>query len=123
MNDSYVPVIAPVTFDINGQLLNTNADTIAGFIGIELSSFYKVKINYCFEFEGVLSNKNDHSSLISSIREYDLDKLIADGVIEGGMIPKITNSLNAVKKGVTSVKIMSYKQLKDYEEEIGTTIY
>jgi len=123
LNDSYVPVIAPVTFDNKGQLLNTNADSIAGFIGIELSSFYNVKINYCFEFDGVLSNKNDEFSIISNIRKNDLNKLITDGVIEGGMIPKITNALNAVQQGVTCVKIMSYKQLKNYEGEIGTTIY
>jgi acetylglutamate kinase len=123
LNDSYVPVIAPVTFDLSGQLLNTNADSIAGFIGMELSSFYNVSIAYCFEFEGVLSNKNDDSSIISTIRDYDFNKLVTEGVIEDGMIPKITNALNAVKKGVNKVKIMSYKQLKNYEKEIGTTIY
>ncbi|MBO4660968.1 MAG: acetylglutamate kinase [Prevotella sp.] len=100
-----VPIMAPLTHDGNGHMLNTNADTIAGETAKALASFYDVTLIYCFEKNGVLSNADDDDSVIPLITRDDFSRLVADGTVAGGMIPKIENSLAAVEAGVGRVII------------------
>lgn len=105
INENVVPVIAPLTHDGKGQLLNTNADTIASELATELSRYFSVYLFYCFEKKGVLTNPVDESSVI-----YDLDyKLFSqytkEGMINEGMIPKLENGFRAKRNGVKEVLI------------------
>lgn len=105
INEGVVPVMAPLTHDGQGNMLNTNADTIAGETAKALAQHYDVTLIYCFEKAGVLSDENDDESVIPHIGEDDFKRLVSEGVIQGGMIPKIENSLSAVKAGVKRVII------------------
>ncbi len=100
-----VPVIAPITHNGKGTLLNTNADTIASALAVALAEFYDITLNFCFELPGVLADINDPNSLISIITPEDYQKLKTDGIIDGGMIPKLDNSFDALKKGVSRIRI------------------
>lgn len=100
-----VPVMAPLTHDGDGHMLNTNADTIAGETAKALAAQFDVTLMYCFEKKGVLSNENDDDSVIPHIDRKHFEALVADGTIQGGMIPKIENSLSAVEAGVSRVII------------------
>lgn len=100
-----VPVMAPLTHDGNGHMLNTNADTIAGETAKALAAQFDVTLMYCFEKKGVLSDENDDDSVIPHIDRKRFEALVADGTIQGGMIPKIENSLSAVEAGVSRVII------------------
>ncbi len=99
------PVMAPLTHDGMGNILNTNADTIASETAKALASFYDVTLIYSFEKPGVLTDADDDSSLIPEITREDFNRLVAEGVINGGMIPKIDNALGAVDAGVKRVII------------------
>ena len=114
-----VPVLAPLTHDGKGHILNTNADTIAGEAAKALASLYKVTLIYCFEKPGVLLNENDDNSVIPYISYYDFPRLVHDGTISGGMIPKIQNAFNALQAGVSSVLITQAEAL---DKLTGTTI-
>lgn len=107
INQDITPVLAPLTFDGQGGLLNTNADTIAGETAKAMASAYDVTLVYCFEKAGVLSNPDDDSSVIPEIHAETFPQLVADGTVSGGMIPKIHNSLQAVEAGVKRVVITS----------------
>ena len=97
------PVIAPITYSAEGLLLNTNADTVASMTAISLEP--EVQLTFCFEKAGVLSNPDDESSLIARITPETYTQLKADGIISGGMIPKIDNAFAAIEHGVQSVRI------------------
>jgi len=99
------PVMAPLTHDGEGNILNTNADTIAGETAKALAPYYDVTLTFCFEKKGVLSNPDDDDSVIPTITREDFKRYVADGTIAGGMIPKIENSLAAVEAGVKKVVI------------------
>lgn len=99
------PVMAPLTHDGNGNILNTNADTIASETAKALAPYYDVTLIYSFEKKGVLSNPDDDNSVIPVITRADFEKYQADGTIGGGMIPKIENALAAVDAGVKEVII------------------
>lgn len=99
------PVMAPLTHDGNGNILNTNADTIASETAKALAPYYDVTLIYSFEKKGVLSNPDDDNSVIPVITRTDFEKYQADGTIGGGMIPKIENALAAVDAGVKEVII------------------
>ena len=99
------PVMAPLTHDGAGHLLNTNADTIAAETAKALAEFYDVTLIYSFEKKGVLANPDDDNSLIPTITHQDFARLKADGTISGGMIPKIENALEAIDAGVSKVII------------------
>lgn len=114
------PVFSAITSDVNGQLLNTNADTIASNLAIALTNQYRVTLVYCFEGKGVLQNTEDEDSVISSIDETSFIQLKIDGIIAGGMLPKIENALNAVNKGVYQVCIKNPENLVD--QTAGTTV-
>ena len=102
-----IPVIAPLTHDGRGNMLNTNADTMASETAIALASLYDVTLVFAFEKPGVLSRPDDDTSVISTITAADFERLKADGTISGGMLPKITNALAAIQKGVKRVVITS----------------
>ena len=99
------PVMAPLTHDGQGNILNTNADTIASETAKALAALYDVTLIYSFEKKGVLSNPDDDDSVIPVITHTDFNKYVADGTIAGGMIPKIENALAAVDAGVKQVVI------------------
>ena len=115
-----VPVLAPLTHDKKGNLLNTNADTIAGEAAKALARYFDVTLMYCFEKKGVLANENDDDSVIEYINPTTFEKLVAEGVIAGGMIPKLENSFEALKAGVKQVVITRADLIKDNNS--GTTI-
>lgn len=100
-----LPVVAPLTHDGKGNMLNTNADTMAAETAKALSPHYDVTLMYCFEFPGVMRNPDDADSVISSITAETFKELVADGTVSGGMIPKIENALDAIANGVTKVII------------------
>ncbi len=108
-----VPVLASLTHDRNGCMLNTNADTIAQEVAKAMTATMDVQLIYCFEKEGVLKNADDESAIIHSISVRDFDELICAGVISGGMIPKLENACNAVRCGVKRVAIGNAASLQD----------
>lgn len=114
-----IPVVAPLTHDGNGQILNTNADTMASTVACALSSHFDVTLTFCFEKNGVLMNAEDDDSVIADINKNTFADLTAKGVIAGGMIPKLENAFHAIDKGVGKVVITSYK---DIEGVHGTTV-
>jgi len=99
------PVMAPLTHDGHGQILNTNADTIASATATALSSHYEVTLVYCFEKPGVLRNADDDTSVIPLINAQSYEQLKADGTVSGGMLPKLDNAFAALRAGVTRVVI------------------
>jgi acetylglutamate kinase len=99
------PVMAPLTHDGQGHILNTNADTIASETAKALAPFYDVTLIYSFEKKGVLSNPDDDNSVIATINRADFERYKADGTISGGMLPKIENALSAIDAGVGRVII------------------
>ena len=105
IGEGVVPVMAPLTHDKQGNLLNTNADTIAGETAKALASYFDVTLIYCFEHAGVLTDPEDEASVIPSITPESFEQLKADGIVSGGMIPKIENALEAVRAGVKRVII------------------
>lgn len=105
INEDIVPIMAPLTHDGSGNLLNTNADTIAAETAKALAPYFDVTLTYCFEHPGVMRNPDDPTSLIARIDSDSYKALLADGTISGGMIPKIDNAFNALKGGVSKVII------------------
>lgn len=105
IQEGITPVMAPLTHDGNGNILNTNADTIASETAKALAPYYDVTLIYSFEKKGVLSSPDDDNSVIPVITRSDFEKYQADGTIGGGMIPKIENALAAVDAGVKEVII------------------
>ena len=99
------PVMAPLTHDGQGHILNTNADTIASETAKALAPIYDVTLIFSFEKKGVLSNPDDDDSVISTITRSDFINYKADGTISGGMIPKIENAFSAIDAGVKQVII------------------
>ena len=102
-----VPIMAPLTHDGKGNILNTNADTIAGETAKALAKHFDVTLVYCFEKKGVLRDENDDDSVIAHINPEEFKQLVAEGVIQGGMIPKLENSFEALSAGVSEVVITS----------------
>ena len=106
------PVIAPLTHDGEGHLLNTNADTMAQTVAVALSKTHPWGLTYCFELPGVLRNPSDPASLIPHLTEAEFRALVADGTISGGMIPKLENAFAALRAGVASVRITDIYHLQ-----------
>ena len=99
------PVLAPLTHDGQGQMLNTNADTIAAETAKALAPFYEVTLIYSFEKKGVLRDPLDDDSVIPVITRDDFQRYVADGTVAGGMIPKLENAFQAISEGVARVNI------------------
>ena len=107
------PVVAPLTHDGCGHMLNTNADTMAGEMAKAMAAHYDVTLMFCFEKPGVLADENDDSSLIPTITPAVLDDLKCRGVVSGGMIPKLDNAIACVSAGVESVVITQADRIAD----------
>lgn len=124
LNIGLSPVIAPLTHDGKGQLLNTNADTMASAISVAMTKSYEVNLIYCFEKSGVLKNVEDENSVIEKMNSTDYEKYKSEGMISKGMIPKLNNAFEAIKHGVQSVVICHAKDLKKIveNEKSGTRI-
>ena len=114
------PVMAPLTHDGQGHILNTNADTIASETAKALAPYYDVTLIYSFEKKGVLRNPDDEDSVIPTITRADFEQYKADGTISGGMLPKIENSLSAIDAGVSRVIITLATAI---DGESGTKIF
>ena len=120
IDKNIVPVIAPLTHDGQGNMLNTNADTMASEMAKAMAAHYDVTLLFAFEKPGVLANPDDDTSVISSITRDDFVRLKADGTISGGMLPKIENALQAIDAGVRRVVITSAKAIDGQQGTIIT---
>jgi len=103
--NDFTLVIAPLTHDNNGQMLNTNADTIASSLSVALSKSYDVRLIYCFEKSGVLENIDDDNSVITLITKEKYQQLLAGKKLFDGILPKIDNAFAAINSGVKEVLI------------------
>lgn len=120
LESGLTPVFCALTHDGKGQLLNTNADTIASELAIGLSGIYNTTLYYCFEKKGVLMDINDEDSVITHIDSNNYQQLLADGVIAEGMLPKLTNCFHALQKNVGKVCIGHSSMLNTTDEEFTT---
>ncbi len=114
------PIFCAITHDNKGQLLNTNADTIASEIAVAMSPYFQVELNYVFELNGVLKNIEDKKSVIPFINFEKYEQLVENNIISEGMIPKLHNCFNALKKGVSKVKIGSEAMIKNINSNCTT---
>ena len=120
LDNGLTPAIAPITYSEEGLLLNTNADTVASETAIALveakgerqEARGDVQLTFCFEKAGVLRDADDESSLIPRITRESYKQLLADGIVSGGMIPKIDNAFAALERGVKSVRITHANNLR-----------
>lgn len=105
LDNSLVPVVAPLTHDGKGQILNTNADTVASVLAVLLSENYHVRLVYCFEKKGVLKDVNDEKSVIHLINKTIYKNLLGDHSVGEGILPKLENAFDAIGQGVKEVII------------------
>jgi len=103
IDNNIIPVFCAITHDGNGQLLNTNADTIASELAIAFAKNFRTELYYCFEKNGVLKDVSDDDSVIETIDSKYYQKLIEEHIIADGMLPKLTNCFNAIEKNVSKV--------------------
>jgi acetylglutamate kinase len=123
LQSGLTPVVAPLTHDTNGHILNTNADTIASVIAVALSSFFQTNLVFCFEKNGILENVDDDNSVIDKINEADYYSLRNSNKLFAGILPKIDNAFDAIHKGVNEVIIGNSAQLSLLiNDESGTKI-
>ncbi len=119
--EGVVPILAPLTYDrASGRMLNTNADTIAGEVAKALARRFDVTLMFCFEKKGVLRDENDDESVIPAIDRAAFARYVADGTIQGGMIPKLENAFQAIDAGVKEVIIT---QASEINKGTGTRVY
>jgi acetylglutamate kinase len=116
--NNFTLVIAPLTHDGKGQILNTNADTVASSLAVALSGRYDVRLIYCFEKNGVLENVEDDNSVITLITKEKYNQLLADKKLFDGILPKIDNAFAAINSGVKEVLI---GHAKDLLQNVTTT--
>ena len=108
-----VPILAPLTHDKEGHLLNTNADTIAGEAAKALAKYFEVTLMFCFEKKGVLMDENDDESVIPEINREAFKKYVDQDIIQGGMIPKLENAFQAIDAGVRRVVITQASEINN----------
>lgn len=120
ISEGIIPVVAPITHDGSGSLLNTNADTIAGEVAKGVAPYFDVTLVYCFEKPGVLRDENDDDSIIPEINCAGFDRYLSEGVVSGGMIPKLQSAFDALDKGVRKVVITQSTAIAD--KNAGTHI-
>ncbi|WP_419698156.1 acetylglutamate kinase [Mucilaginibacter sp. NFX135] len=116
MQAGFTPVFCALTHDGEGQLLNTNADTIASALAVSLSSLYETTLIYCFEKKGVLQDINDEDSLIREIDPVRYEELKIQRIIHSGMLPKLDNAFTAIACGVKAVIIGKSDDLGQLKE-------
>ena len=112
-SQDFVPVLCAITHDKNGQLLNTNADTIAAQVAIAMQVEYDVTLFYCFEHAGVLKDINKPEDVIAELSKETTETYIATGVIHQGMVPKLHNGFDALQNGVKKVVISNVAALSN----------
>ena len=124
VENGLTPVLAPLTHDGQGQMLNTNADTVASHVAVELSKNYEVRLIYCFEKKGVLSDVDDEGSMISLITKEDYSILLDEKKLADGILPKMENAFAAIDNGVKEVLIGHADDLLQNvgEKIVGTLI-
>lgn len=111
IREGIVPVLAPLTHDKQGHILNTNADTIAGETAKALAKHFDVSLVFCFEKKGVLRDETNDESVIPELNRTMFKQLVEEGVIQGGMIPKLENAFQAVDAGVKEVIITQASEI------------
>lgn len=124
LDHALVPVMAPLTHDGEGQMLNTNADTIASSVAVLLSAVYDVRLIYCFEKKGVLRDVNREDDVVHLIDKGIYQKLLDEGALAAGILPKLANAFDAIDNGVSEVLIGHADDLLHNigEEVTGTLI-
>lgn len=122
LENDIVPVFCALTHNKEGQLLNTNADTIASELASELASIYNVILMYCFEKDGVLEELNNDDSVIENMNTQQYEQLKLKGVITDGMLPKLENCFDALHKGVTKVIIGNPSIIKNENQKYTTLV-
>ncbi|MCX2678720.1 acetylglutamate kinase [Galbibacter sp. EGI 63066] len=121
LNNGISPVCCAITHDGNGQLFNTNADTIASEIAIALSNNFETELYYCFEKKGVLRSIDDKDSVITDINSKSYLELLEQNIIADGMLPKLHNCFNAVKNNVSKVFVGNIDMIAN-PDQLKTTI-
>lgn len=111
IDQNIVPIIAPLSHDGQGNMLNTNADTMAAETAQAMSEYYDVSLVYCFEKKGVLMNENDDDSVIPQLDKTSYQKYVQDGIIQGGMLPKLENAFKSIEQGVSEVVITQASEI------------
>lgn len=112
LTSGLVPVFCAITHDGKGQLLNTNADTIASEIAIGMSTLYETTLYYCFEKKGVLMNISEEDSVVQQINSESYKELLTQKIIVDGMLPKLENCFHALYKNVNKVCIGDISMLQ-----------
>lgn len=120
LSKGYVPVFASITHNGKGQLLNTNADSIAGEVAKALTCDYNVRLVYCFDKKGVLYDERDENSIINTLNYIDFQRYKEKKVITGGMLPKLDNAFKSLSAGVKEVIITCASNVNC--EEFGTRL-
>ena len=105
LKSNLTPTICSLTHDNKGQLLNTNADTIASELGIAMAKYFNVTLKYCFDKPGVLMDPNTNTSIKKNITKKEFKNLVEEEIISDGMIPKLENCFNALENGVNNIYI------------------
>ena len=121
LNADLTPVFCAMTHDGNGQLLNTNADTIASELAIGMSEIYETTLYYCFEKKGVLMDVADDNSVVKHINTKKYQQLLNDEIIADGMLPKLENCFHALNRNVSKVCI-GHPSMLNSENKFFTTI-
>lgn len=119
IDQNIVPVLSPLTHDGLGNILNTNADTIAAETAQAMANHYDVTLTYCFEKKGVLMDEQDDDSVIPILDRANYREYVELGIIKGGMLPKLENAFRSIDKGVKEVVIT---QASDISQNKGTRI-
>jgi len=120
LDNNVTPVFCAITHDENGQLLNTNADTIASELAVGFANLYDTELYYCFEKNGVLKDINDDQSVLEHIDTQNYQGLIDEKIISDGMLPKLNNCFHAIHKNVKKVCIGKPKMLFEENSKFTT---
>ncbi len=116
----FTPVFCAITHDGNGQLLNTNADTITSQVAVGMSEVYETSVYYCFELNGVLEDINDKNSVIKHIDSKLYTELLEKGIIADGMLPKLENCFDALNNGVSTINMGNTAMLTQENDNFTT---
>ncbi|MDO5972324.1 acetylglutamate kinase [Flavivirga aquimarina] len=117
---NFTPVFCAITHDGNGQLLNTNADTITSQVAVGMSELYETSIYYCFELNGVLKDINDKNSVVKHIDSDTYKDLLEKGIIADGMLPKLENCFDALHNGVSKINMGNTSMLTQENDNFTT---